>query len=168
MPRRSLAPLLALALVASLSAQVRSARPDIQEHPECALCGMDREQFADTRHLLEYADGTKVGTCSIRCAAVRMVGGGFPAPSRVLGADLSGRGPVPPLRDVGYLTYALDPTKRGTMSPRSKLAFLNRADAEKGLGEGGRLIGFAEAVKEALSEVVDMMTAQFAGDRRRR
>jgi hypothetical protein len=109
--RHSLALLLSLALALPATAQVRSARPDVQEHPECTLCGMDRETFSDTRHLLEYEDGTQIGTCSIRCAAVRIVGGGFPAPTRVLAADLSGKGPVPPLREVRYLTYALDPSK---------------------------------------------------------
>lgn len=166
MMRNALALLLALAAVAP--AQVRSARPDIQDHPECLLCGMDRETFADTRHLLEYADGPAVGTCSIRCAAVHLVSSGFPGPARVLAADLSGRGPVPPLREVRYLTYALDPSKGGTMSPRSKRAYLQREDAAKSLGEGGRLIGFAEAVREALGEVADMLTQGLVRERRRR
>jgi hypothetical protein len=157
MIRHALALLLSLALAVPATAQVRSARPDVQEHPECTLCGMDRETFADTRHLLEYEDGTQVGTCS-----------GFPAPTRVLAADLSGKGPVPPLREVRYLTYALDPSKGGTMSPRSKQAYLKRADAVASLGEGGRPIGFAEAAREALAEVVDMMTAGLVRERRRR
>lgn len=166
--RLALALPLLLSLAASGPAQVRSARPDLQEHPECALCGMDREAFAETRHLLEYADAANVGTCSIRCAAVQLIQGGFPGPSRVLAADLSGRGPVPPLRDVEYLHYALDPSRGGTMSPRSKRAYLSKKDAAASLGEEGRVIGFAEAVREALGEVADMMTGGLVGRRRRR
>ena len=166
MTRTALALLLALA--ASAPAQVRSARPDVDDHPECALCGMDRESFADTRHLLEYGDGTQVGTCSIRCAAEHLVRAGYPAPARVLGADQSGKGPVVPLREVRYLTYALDPSKGGTMTARSKAAFLDKKQARRSLGEGGRLIGFAEAVREALGEVADQLTASLVRERRRR
>ena len=45
---------------------------DLQNHPSCKYCGMDREKFGHSRVYIEYEDGTTVGTCSIRCAAVEL------------------------------------------------------------------------------------------------
>jgi len=46
------------------------AEDDIKKHSSCKYCGMDREKFAHSRMLIEYADGTQVGTCSIHCTGI--------------------------------------------------------------------------------------------------
>jgi copper chaperone NosL len=43
---------------------------DVEKHPSCTYCGMDREKFAQSRMVIEYDDGTSLGTCSLHCAAV--------------------------------------------------------------------------------------------------
>ena len=43
---------------------------DVQKHPSCIYCGMDRGKFAHSRMLIGYDDGTSMGACSLHCAAV--------------------------------------------------------------------------------------------------
>ena len=43
---------------------------DVKEFPACKYCGMNRETFSHSRMLVEYSDGTSVGTCSLHCIAV--------------------------------------------------------------------------------------------------
>ncbi len=43
---------------------------DVLRHRSCKYCGMDREQYAYSRTLITYDDGTEVGFCSIHCAAI--------------------------------------------------------------------------------------------------
>ena len=43
---------------------------DVKEIPACKYCGMNRETFAHSRMLIEYDDGTIVGTCSLHCVSV--------------------------------------------------------------------------------------------------
>ena len=49
---------------------ILSANEDIKKHSSCKYCGMDREKFAHSRMLIEYDDGTQVGTCSLHCTAI--------------------------------------------------------------------------------------------------
>ena len=46
------------------------AQNDIQNHPACKYCGMDRVKFAHSRVFIQNDDGTTEGTCSLHCAAV--------------------------------------------------------------------------------------------------
>ena len=72
---------LALAFHRSPSAgeQVESAvdssvlTDELQKHPRCVICNMDRRKFHDARHLLHYGDGSVQGTCSVHCAAECML-----------------------------------------------------------------------------------------------
>ena len=43
---------------------------DITKHPQCAYCGMDRKEYAYSRVLLRYSDGSEVGLCSLHCAGI--------------------------------------------------------------------------------------------------
>lgn len=45
---------------------------DTKAHSLCKYCGMDRNMFSHSRMLIEYEDGTSVGTCSIHCAAIEL------------------------------------------------------------------------------------------------
>ncbi len=61
--------LAALFLLTWIAAYAETAK-DVQEHQTCKYCGMDRGKFAHSRMLIEYADGSSMGTCSIHCAAI--------------------------------------------------------------------------------------------------
>ena len=51
-------------------AAARAAEKDVENIHSRQYCGMDREKFGSTRMLVEYANGSTIGTCSIHCAAV--------------------------------------------------------------------------------------------------
>ena len=46
------------------------ASEDIQKHPDCPFCGMDRQKFAFSRMLITYDDGSVAGVCSLHCTAI--------------------------------------------------------------------------------------------------
>ena len=63
-----LVPVIAACLL--LTAMPVMAADDIKMIPACQYCGMDRDKFGQTRMLIEYENGSKIGTCSIHDAAV--------------------------------------------------------------------------------------------------
>jgi len=63
--------ILAIAMLICISIPaILFAQEDIKKYPSCKYCGMNREQFAHSRMLVEYDDGSSVATCSIHCLAV--------------------------------------------------------------------------------------------------
>ena len=62
--------ILVLAVLVTAAFTVFAQGDDIKQSPSCKYCGMDREKFGHSRMLIEYDDGTSVGTCSVHCAAV--------------------------------------------------------------------------------------------------
>jgi peroxiredoxin len=44
------------------------AQDDRKMHPFCPYCGMDRQEYAHSRMLIEYAEDATSGVCSIHCA----------------------------------------------------------------------------------------------------
>ena len=63
------------------------AQEDVLKHPSCKFCGMDRSKSSKSRMVIEYDDGTSVGTCSIHCAAVELAVTTDKIPSKILVAD---------------------------------------------------------------------------------
>src|SRR5690242_11161675 len=55
----------------------------------CKYCGMDREQFAHSRMLIEYDDGTAAGTCSLHCLAVELINNIDKTPTAIKVGDYS-------------------------------------------------------------------------------
>ncbi len=70
MKKRILAGSLLALLVLAGTAALAQVAEDIQKYPDCKYCGMDRQKFAHSRMLIEYSDGSGLGSCSIHCAAV--------------------------------------------------------------------------------------------------
>ena len=68
---------------------------DIQRFPSCPLCGMNRGEYAFSRMLIEYDDGTATGTCSIHCTAAEMSLRREKTISRILVADYNGKHLIP-------------------------------------------------------------------------
>lgn len=159
-PARSLGALLGLACFlaatpgpapADLLTEARTR--DVAAHPACSECGMDRATFASSRHLVRYPDGSEVGTCSIRCAAVVLVANLGRGPAEVLAADQGGADSPEPLLPVARLVYLIDPDRPGTMSPVAKEAYSSKALAARNRGPRGRIVGFREAFEAALLEL---------------
>jgi copper chaperone NosL len=126
------------------------AQEDIQKHPSCKYCGMDREKFGHSRMLVEYEDGTSLGTCSLHCMAVELAIHIDKTPKAVLVGDYNSK----TLTDAEKALWIIGGSKMGVMTKRAKWAFGKKEDAEKFKVEnGGDLASFEQAVKAAYEDM---------------
>ena len=123
-----------------------TSHADVREFPECLHCGMDREKFSHSRMLVMYADGTKVGTCSISCVAREKKKNPGKEIRSLQVADYDTR----KLHEAKDAIWVIGGTKRGVMSPVAKWAFGSKEAAEQFVRvNGGKIAGFAEAMNMA-------------------
>ncbi len=131
-------------------APIQAARVESPE--ECTYCGMNRTRFARSRMLVEYADGSQVGTCSIHCTAIelRKTQGNAPKALRVGDrADATNK-----LIDARTAFWVIGGSERGVMTPLPKWAFATKADAEAFIQKlGGKQASFEEALAAATQEL---------------
>lgn len=133
----------ASALVLFLGVQAGAADKDLEKIPSCQYCGMDRQKFGSTRMLVEYANGTTIGTCSIHCAAVDLAQSFGKTIKTIWVADYpSGR-----LIDAEKAVWVVGAGLPGVMAATSRVAFADRADAETFLkGKGGEIADFNASI----------------------
>ncbi len=120
--------LLALALffcLFSLVPVLAQAQEDIKKFPSCKYCGMNREQFAHSRMLVEYDDGSSVGTCSIHCLAVDLALNIDKTPKTIQVGDYGTKN----LLDAEKAIWVIGGNKMGVMTKRAKWAFAKKDDA---------------------------------------
>jgi copper chaperone NosL len=123
---------------------------DVKEIPSCKYCGMNRDTFAHSRMLIEYADGTIVGTCSLHCAAVDLALNLDKDPKLIQVGDYSQKD----LINAEAAIWVIGGNKPGVMTRNAKWAFANRDDAEKFRQEnGGTIAGFDEALEAAYKDL---------------
>lgn len=126
------------------------AQGDIQKHPSCKYCGMDRRQFGHSRILIEYDDASTVGTCSIHCASVDLALNIDKTPIVIRVGDYTAK----ILIDAEKAFWVLGGNKMGVMTKRAKWAFEKKEEAEKFLKDnGGRMATFDEAMKAAYEDM---------------
>ncbi len=126
------------------------AQEDIQKHPTCIHCGMDRQMFAHSRMVIQYDDATSVGLCSIRCTAVDLDLNTGKTPKSIKVADYNTK----ELIDAEEATWVMGGSKPGVMTKKAKWAFTNPEDAEKFIkANGGEIVDFLEALKAAKEEL---------------
>jgi copper chaperone NosL len=119
---------------------------DIKQTPSCKYCGMNREMFAHSRMVIEYEDGTAMGTCSLHCAIVDLALNLDKNPKAILVGDYGTKA----LIDAEKAIWIIGGNKPGVMTKNAKWAFAKKEDAEKFKQEqGGRLASFDEAVEAA-------------------
>ncbi len=121
---------------------------DVRNHPNCKYCGMNREQFAHSRALIEYEDGTTVGMCSIHCAAVELALQIDKIPKVILVGDHGSKS----LIDAEKAFWVIGGSKMGVMTKRPKWAFEKKEDAERFIRENGGEISTFDAVIKAAYE----------------
>ncbi len=127
-----------------------AAQEDIQAHPACQYCGMDRQMFAHSRMFIEYEDGPSVGVCSIRCAAVAVVSNIDKVPKSIRVGDFNSK----ELIDAEKAFWVIGGSKPGVMTQRAKWAFRNQKDAENFRADyGGDLADFDQAMKAAFEDI---------------
>lgn len=125
---------------------------DVKDIPACKYCGMNREMFAHSRMLIEYNDGTKVGLCSLHCAAVDLALNLDKSPKAILVGDYGQK----VLIDAEKAIWIIGGSKPGVMTQNAKWAFADKADAERFRQEsGGRLTSFDEALEAAYKDLAD-------------
>jgi nitrous oxide reductase accessory protein NosL len=116
-----------VAVLLSLLCLPAFADSDIDKHCDCKHCGMDRKAFGYSRMLVEYKDGTQVGTCSIHCVATELNNGKSEKVSAFKVADRNSR----KLIDATNAFWVIGGSKRGVMTSRAKWAFVSRETAQK-------------------------------------
>ena len=128
------------------------AHDDIKKHPSCKYCGMDREKFAHSRMLIDYTDGTQVGTCSIHCTGLDLALNIDKSPKVFGVGDFDQK----TLIDGEKAFWVLGGDKPGVMTKRAKWAFAEKEDAEKFMKEsGGSAISFDQAFKAAFEDMYE-------------
>lgn len=122
---------------------------ELAKYPKCPYCGMDRTEYAHSRHLVQYDDDLVDGTCSIHCLAISLSLNLDRGPKAIYAADFGAKASVKPLTPVDSSTYLIGSKLKGTMSAVSKIAFADKAVAEATKAEqGGELGGFEEALTQ--------------------
>lgn len=129
-----------------------AAEKDVAKIPSCQYCGMDREKFGATRMLIEYENGTAIGTCSIHCAAVDLAQSFGKAIRALKVADYRSGS----LIDAEKAVWVVGAGVPGVMAAKSRVAFAGRAEAEAFRKEkGGEIADFNAAIT---STYCDMWT----------
>jgi len=139
-------------LISFSLAPVLFAQEDVQKHPSCKYCGMDRAKFAHSRFYVAYEDGSTQGTCSIHCAAIEFALNIDKSPKSMQVGDYSTK----MLVDAEKAFWVLGGSTPGVMSKRAKWAFAKREDAEKFMKEsGGSAVSFDQAFKASFEDMYE-------------
>ena len=138
-----------IALLLSLFVPRAFAEADIDQHRECNQCGMDRKAYGYSRMLVEFKDGTQVGTCSLHCVVTEL----HSNKSRVAGtfkvADRDSR----QLIDAEKAVWTIGGKKRGVMTMRAKWAFSTREAAQKFVASyGGAIAAWNDTLAAAVED----------------
>jgi len=158
---RALFIVLAAALLGAAPAVVHE---DIRNHPECPICGMDRQQYSHSRMLIDYKEGS-VGTCSIHCVGADIAVNRHKTVRGIFAADYTGRQLIP----ATMAFWVVGGDRSGVMTQRAKWAFEKRADADAFIrGHGGSLATFDDAIKATFEDMyADIKTVRERAQKRK-
>lgn len=126
---------------------------ELEKYKICPYCGMNRTKFSHSRHLIHFADDLVDGTCSIHCAAISLSLNLDRIPKAIYVGDNGFDAEVKPLVEVDKAHYVLDPTRMGTMSGTSKLAYADAANARAAAGTAGTVVTFDAALTAAYADM---------------
>ncbi|OOY06027.1 nitrous oxide reductase accessory protein NosL [Thioclava sp. F28-4] len=126
---------------------------EFEKYPRCPYCGMMRQMFSQTRHLIVYDNDTVDGTCSLHCAAISLALNMDAGPKTIYAGDAGATAKVKPLAVVDDMTYVIDAKKPGTMTGTSKYAYADPAKADAAAKDGGKLASFDEALVMAYADM---------------
>jgi nitrous oxide reductase accessory protein NosL len=144
--------LVALFLFTTLPALAQQApkAEDIQKHPSCKYCGMDREKFNYSRMLTIYSDGSQFGSCSIHCTAIDLVVSMDKTPTSIQVADYNSKN----LIDAEKASWVIGGKKPGVMTKVAKWAFVKPEEAQAFVAEnGGKTATFDDAMKATFEDM---------------
>ena len=147
---RTLAIAAALFLGAGLSPARADDLEDVTKAASCPHCGMDRAKFAQSRMVVEYEDGSSIGTCSLHCTAVDLANSLDKAPRAIRVGDAGTR----KLLDAEKAFWVVGGSRPGVMTRRAKWAFeTQEAAAAFAREHGGAAATFEEAMRAAYEDM---------------
>jgi copper chaperone NosL len=150
MKKRILCGVLATLFLLTGIAVYAETMKDIQDHPNCKYCGMDRQKFDFSRMLTEYGDGSSFGSCSIHCTAIDLAQAFDKQPKAIMAADYNKKN----LIDAEKAYWVIGGKKPGVMTKTAKWAFADKKDAEAFIKEnGGKLATFEDAMKTTYEDM---------------
>jgi hypothetical protein len=113
---------------------------------------MDRSKFALSRFYITYDDGTRVGTCSLHCAAIDLSLKIDKIPVTIMVADYNTK----KLIDAETAQWVTGGSIMGVMTRRAKWAFASPADAKAFMAaHGGSAGSFSGAIEAAFEDMYD-------------
>jgi copper chaperone NosL len=122
---------------------------DIRKHPECSICGMDRQQYAHSRMLIDYKEGS-VGTCSSHCTGADIAVNRHKTVRGIFAADYAGRQLIP----ATMAFWVIGGDRSGVMTQRAKWAFAKQADAQAFIRDhGGSLATYEDTMKATFEDM---------------
>ena len=128
-----------------------SANPAVEAPKACQQCGMDRTTFAHSRMLIEYADNSVVGLCSLHCVAVELAKHKEKQVNPLKVADYRTKA----LIDAATATWVIGGSKKGVMTFVPKWAFLQTEDAQALVQENGGEVTTVDAALKAANAELD-------------
>jgi len=150
MKRRIFCGLLATLFLFGGMAAFAETMKDIQDHPSCKYCGMDRQKFDYSRMLTEYSDGSSFGSCSIYCTAIDLAQAFDKQVKAIMASDYNKKN----LIDAEKAYWVIGGNKPGVMTKTPKWAFADKKDAEAFIKEnGGKLANFEDAMKTTYEDM---------------
>lgn len=142
--------LAAIIMLCVLAGMAPALEIDVEKHQSCNYCGMNRDKFSHSRMLIEYDDGSAVGVCSLRCAAVELANNLDKTPVRIGVGDYATR----KLIDAETAVWVIGGKKPGVMTANAKWAFAGKDGAEAFVKEnGGTVTTFDNAIKSAYQDI---------------
>lgn len=128
------------------------AQGDLDQHPACPFCGMDRGKFAHSRMMVQYDDGSSVGTCSIHCMAIELSLSLDKTPLAILVGDYETK----ELIDAEKAYWVLGGDLAGVMTQRAKWSFKDKERAEAFIkAHGGQLVSFEQAMRASYEDMYE-------------
>lgn len=139
-------PIMALMLFFFTIEALADKNRDIDQHRDCIQCGMDRKAYGYSRMLVEFKDGTRVGTCSLHCVVTELANH---KSSEVISYKVADRD-TQTLIDAEKAVWVIGGKKRGVMTMRAKWAFTTRESAQKFIDAyGGKAAAWQEILAAA-------------------
>ena len=129
---------------------VQNATVSKENQSTCKYCGMNCQQYAKSRMLVEYDGHPPQATCSLHCAAVELA---F-ATNRRLKSIQVGDFVTTEMINAEKAHWVIGGSKPGVMTKTGTWAFNQRKDAETFVQENGGKIGdFAEALDAIYADI---------------
>jgi len=143
--------ILMITVVCVLITAMAFAQDDIKQYSSCKYCGMNRQQFAHSRVLIEYDDASAVGTCSIHCAAVDLAINIDKTPKTIQVGDYNSKA----LIDAEKASWVIGGSKVGVMTKGRSGLLTKRKMLKSYQGKWWRDATFDVAMKAAYEDMYE-------------